>query len=547
MRTDKKTHELSVFLVKKSFDRTEEILNVEQCEPSVSIDIPGHESAHLFIKRGQEKPPKWSFLFRKFVDPKSLETHGISAALLIATNGRIFVLSFGQGGRFLLREDVCEERFGLICALNSVDLNSFRCVDVQSLDAIQSHTRIQSGQETTPDQFGLDVEQDMLKAIVGSPIDVSLGSRMAGSDSLSVSVKMDVSDLPRLLNAYRDRFEAELSDENYQWVNNISVVKESSVIRGLEVALEEKFANNDYANVWLSIPGIINWDSVVGFMYSGGRRVVHPDINLQGFLETVKGKAVTVELLHQRTVACADADHQELFKRWSIHKCLYAEIDQGDQKFILNDGKWFRVATDFVERTLTDFERVQLSSLKLPIYRGKGEGAYNASVVAAEPARYALLDDKKKVMHGGGHGQVEICDLFSIDRHLVHVKIYGKSSILSHLFAQGFVSGQLIQIDSEFRKKVKMQLNAPFSELIEVERKPLQDEFTVVFAVISDASGDRPHLPFFSRVNLNNTVKVLKGFGFKVELLKIDVDESYSKTKLIPPSRQRGSRGKGVS
>ena len=75
-------------------------------------------------------------------------------------------------------------------------------MDVQSLDAIQSHTRIQSGQETTSDQFGLDVEQDMLKAIVGAPRDEKLGTRMTGTDSLVVSAKMDLSDLPSFLDAY---------------------------------------------------------------------------------------------------------------------------------------------------------------------------------------------------------------------------------------------------------------------------------------------------------------------------------------------------------
>ena len=168
-----------------------------------------------------------------------------------------------------------------------------------------------------------------------------------------------------------------------------------------------------------------------------------------------------------------------------------------------------------------------------------GEGAYNTNVAAAEPTRYALLDDTKKVMHGGGHGQVEICDLLSIDRELIHVKLYGKSSAFSHLFSQGFVSGQLIQIDADFRQKVRGQLVAPFVDLIDVEKKPRQDEFTVVYAVISEDKGGTLHLPFFSRVNLNNTAKVLRGFGYKVELLKIPVDDFYAKTTKLPPSKKK--------
>ena len=62
----------------------------------------------------------------------------------------------------------------------------------------------------------------------------------------------------------------------------------------------------------------------------------------------------------------------------------------------------------------------------------------------------------------------------------------------------------------------------------------------MVYGVISDVKGDTLHLPFFSRVNLNNTTKILKGYGYKVELLKIDWDETYSKTTKFPP----GNKGK---
>jgi len=350
--------------------------------------------------------------------------------------------------------------------------------------------------------------------------------------------------LPFLLDEYRKQFEADLNAKDHQWVNNIALTKSATLIGDLEAALNAKFGLNNFDNVWLSVPEIIEWSTVKGFMYTLGRREVHPDINLQGFLRTVKlGTPITLDLLRQRKVFCADADHKPVFKSWSVFKCLYAEVDYNGSKYILNDGKWFSVATDFVAKTDADFLKIPMSHLTLPKYKGGGEGTYNAGVAAIEPARYALLDDKKKVMHGGGHGQIEICDLLSIDRELIHVKLYGKSNVFSHLFSQGFVSGQLIQIDPEFRQKVRGQLSAPFVDLIQTDKKPNQDEFTVVYAVISDEKGAKLRLPFFSRVNLNNTAKVLRGFGYKVELLKIPVDDLYAKTTKLPPSRK--GKGKG--
>lgn len=107
----------------------------------------------------------------------------------------------------------------------------------------------------------------MLKAIVGAPKNPVSGTRMTGSDALSVSVRLDLSDLPFLLNQYRQLFEAELNAEDYQWVNNISTTKSAAVIGMLESALEARLAAGLFDGTWLSIPEIIEWTMVKGFIY----------------------------------------------------------------------------------------------------------------------------------------------------------------------------------------------------------------------------------------------------------------------------------------
>ena len=531
---EKKIHHLSVYLVKPAYSTSEQVIQGDACDEPINVPIAGHGSGKLYIQKTRPRPPRWASLFEELIDFKKLAVPGVSAAFFIKAHGHCFVLTFGQG-RHLLKEDVFEERFGLLCALNSVDPKTFRCVDVQSLDAIDSHTRIQSGQETTPEQFGLNVEQDMLKAIVGKPTNPSLGNRMTGSDSLSVSVKMGLSDLPYLLDQYRQQFESELSPEDHQWVNNIAPIKSSAVISELEHALDESLSAGQLDGIWLSIPEIIEWSTVAGFTYTHGGKEIHSDINFAGFQKTLNGHPMTLDLLRARKVHCADADHNPTFRSWSLFKCLYAEVDLDGVKYVLNDGKWFRVAADFVVKTDAEFNDIPHSKLTLPEYKGGGEGAYNDSIAKADPSTFCCLD-ADPVPHGGPHGKVEVCDLLSANRDLIHVKIYSKSSVLSHLFAQGSVSGQLIKTDADFRKKVRMKLRAPFCDFFDEE--PRHDVFTIVYAVISEHKGGL-HLPFFSRVNLNNTRRMLRGYGYKVELLKINVDESYAKTTKCPP------KGKG--
>jgi uncharacterized protein (TIGR04141 family) len=532
---EKAVHHLSIFLVKEAFSRSAQIIKTDDCNSPIEIPISGYGRGRLYIKHTHNVTPKWAALFSE-ATVLNLRTENVGAAFLFKVDHRYFVLTFGQSGRFLMQDDVYEERFGLLVALNSVDEKSFRCVDKQSLDTIESHSRIQSGQETTSDEFGLDVEQDMLKAIVGTPLDHTLGGRMTGTDSLSVSVRMALGDLPHLLRAYKAKFDADLSATKYQWVNNIAEVKHSaSLVEALETALVEKITQKDPENVWLSIPEIIDWTAVRGFMYTHGKRGIHRDINLHDFLATIgSGQPVTVELLKHRHICCADENHQKVHKSWSVFKCLYAEIDHNQSKYILNDGKWFLVSHDFVDRTNADFAKIPMAKLALPVYTEGGEAAYNAAVAEANPKQFALLDDDA-ILHGRGKGKVEVCDLFSVDRQLIHVKRYGKSSVLSHLFAQGYVSAELLLTDAEFRGKVRAKLKAPFIDLIP-EKRPNEGDFTVIYAVISDAPQVGLHLPFFSRVNINNTARILRGYGYSVELLKIGVDPSFAKKTTYPAS-----------
>lgn len=538
----RQVRQLTIYLLKEGLTDASQVIDSKGCKPAISLNIVGADSATLYIKKTPPNRPKWASLFEHELDAVKLDdlkAPGVAAALFLTVEQRGIVLTFGTAGRFLLQEDVWEERFGLLTAIKSVDPDSLRSVDVQSLDAIQSQSRIQSGQEASPDEFGLNVEQDLLKAVVGKPRDESLGNRMTGSDALIVSVKMRLSELPGLLKNYLAKHEEPLKAGEHDWVNNIAPVKGAGLINELEAELETKLATGQFDGIWLAIPEIIDWSSVEGFMYSQGEGLLHPDISFDGFVKSLKGAVPTLLSLRARTVYACDADFERNGKSWKVFKCLYAEIDHGAEKYILNHGKWFKVSSDFVAKTKTRYEKIARSTLVLPSYKGGGEGAYNREVHAGAPLQFALLD-AKTIMHGGSSGKVEVCDLLSTDRQLIHVKHYSKSSVLSHLFAQGFVSGQLIHIDEDFRGKVRDALPLPFSDFFDPAQPPPNGSFTVVYAIISESPGNELRLPFFSQVNLNNTEKILRGHGYKVELLKIHWDAALTPKKA--PKKPRKSK-----
>ncbi len=131
--------------------------------------------------------------------------------------------------------------------------------------------------------------------------------------------------------------------------------------------------------------------------------------------------------------------------------------------------------------------------------------------------------DKKLITHGGGYSKIEFCDLYTKDKKIIHVKQYGGSAVLSHLFSQGIVSGELLLAGSEFRKKVNEKLlnSHKFSN---PNNKPNPSDFQIIFAIISSSS-KQLEIPFFSKVSLRNAKRRLETYGYKVLLHKISTGE----------------------
>ena len=117
--------------------------------------------------------------------------------------------------------------------------------------------------------------------------------------------------------------------------------------------------------------------------------------------------------------------------------------------------------------------------------------------------------------------RIEFCDIYTNTNEMIFVKRYGDSSVLSHLFAQGVVSAETFRREKGFREIVNQHLPATHALGGLVDEMNAQ-EFTVTFAVISESA--RPlheSLPFFSKVNLRNAVKLLESNGYKVRVAKI--------------------------
>ena len=466
------------------------------------------------------KPPKWyKFLSAAIENLPAVLSSSASAVLFVSTSNRLFALTFGYG-RSLLTPGAWEEDFGLKVTLNSVDRTKIKTVDRITLDAIGQHSRIQASRDASIGEFGLDLEQDFLRAVTGKSLDPALGTLLTGKDALTATVTISPEQIPELLRLYLAQSESDAYKAAFPWVDQIHEVKNPSKIADLDTSLVERLKSNDHSRLWLCIPEIIDWSRIEAIKYrNSGKAKQFSDVHVNDWLSEIGGAAnISTDALRKRYRVFAMAqDSEDVYDQWTIYRCIYCEIDEGDETYLLTNGKWYRVGTDFRERVNAQFNAVPHAAIELPDYKDKSEGEYNIRVAAENADDFALMDDIH-IQCGGQYDKVEFCDLFGKSKTIVHVKRYaGASAPLSHLFAQAVVSGSLFRRDPQFRADVNGLLPEPFRP---VNDEPQPEQYEIVLAVVSKSQRALV-LPFFSRINLTNARTRLLDLGYKVSLIKI--------------------------
>ncbi len=118
----------------------------------------------------------------------------------------------------------------------------------------------------------------------------------------------------------------------------------------------------------------------------------------------------------------------------------------------------------------------------------------------------------------GAGGPFEFCDLLTPDYHIIHVKKYSSSSVLSHLFSQAYVSAEALINTSD----VVTQVNAHLAELGNFQfvfNPATQPRNRIVFAIMQP--NETLHMPFFSKVNFRQFAQRLGAMGYQVEVCRI--------------------------
>jgi uncharacterized protein (TIGR04141 family) len=540
-----RTETISVYLLKPFVGRPEDALKESGAEEPVQLARhrleAGETRGAVFVREADAHEPDWVGLLKPVTEPP-VETmiKGAGALVVLEAAGRWFAIAFGSG-RFLLDRGVYERRFGLRVALNAVDPEQLRGAQARTFTDYALHTHRQVSRLSPLDALELDAERDLVTALEGTPEDQRFGKRVAGRDAVQLTAEIEAGELAAKCAELLTKSRETHYSKAFPWIDNIEELTDPADVAAVENEACTALGQRNFAGFDLYPPELVSAE-IVRYRLSPRARdvvVVEPGSSLlryplRGPLSAHEAKAA----LQRYKLIGLDASGQEV-GRWSFWDCLHYEISKPGSTLVLDNGQWYRIAQSFV----TDVERFAegLTSSQLswpPAMRAEDEDAYNEG--AAISGDFALLHGQS--IRLPGQTAIEPCDLFSADRHMVHVKRRkGGSRPFSHLLGQALVAAECLVREPEFREQLRGRLSGARPGYDGLIPEPVDARhFSVVLALIMDAApGTAPAegLPFFSKVFLRQVVRRIQMMGFDVY-----VDAISRQTQLPSGPRRRPRR-----
>lgn len=512
---------LTVYLLKKTINSFEAALSgTNLVKYALSANV-GFEGA-LYVQESHANTAKWvEFVEQGTRDKvKNARSQSSSAVLFVRAQQRVFAFTFGYG-HHLLSDEAYEPHFGLRVALNLVDASRLRSVDAKTVEELTVYTRRQTSRSSPLGTFGLDVSQDLLRAVTGEPKDTAYAKRVTGKDALIFISDVKFAELGAQCGKLLKAFAKKDYQESFSWIDRLSNVRDPHAIEDLDELLIDALNKRQLDRLHMAPPDIVDWDKLHYFKYTlGGDK--QEDLEPNAFLDTIE--EVTLDRLKQRRIHGFSDDDQEAMDSWSSYKSLVFETEKSGKLYVLSGGLWYQVAKDFADKIASDLAKIKESSIDLPdAGEGDDEDTYNKR--AADNNGYELLD-KKLVRGSGASTPIEICDLLSNKGHLIHVKRHMRSATLSHLISQGVNSALALIGDPVFRKEARKRVSGSYAKFFPAE-SPDASNYEVAYAIIAKESGSFPqNLPFFSKLSLTRAAEYLRRLQFKVTVNLVAIASS---------------------
>lgn len=525
---DKKiTH--SIYLIKSEFvEKGEYLQGIESCK-HYSIPISGIPNANVYLKTVPSKTHSWSRLLPAKVsgiDWNEYKTRSLSGLLLIEVDDRIFALTSGFG-RYLLHPFSMENRFGFKAVLNSIDPQTIQQLSKTTLSQNPKTSIEQVAKGVNLSQFGIDGFTDLIQRVKGKSKIKNLGLSLDGEDALKISVAHELDQLPALLQECLEFYNSDEYKKYFPEIDNLAQVKdkeqkkllnmelESELNRELDLASDDKELSGD---IWASIPEIVFDDDFDCYTYKDSKDALRfYDIELKNLFgenylkkDRTKRRDISISSLANNKIYIRKADGA-IYPKWRALNCINAIIEKDEEKYFFLEGEWFRAKQNYIDSLNQKIKEIPSSNLS---FRDWPQHILEKDYLESRPLtnheNYIVLD--RNNIYIQGQSPVEPCDIYTQNKLFIHLKRYGSSSLLGHLFNQGFVSGDLLLNSIEFKKKFNGKVDEEY-KISEVS----PSKFTISYVIGTKYEGELK-LPLFSKITLTKAFDELRKKGFKVTL-----------------------------
>ena len=487
------------------------------------VDWGGIAGAVLYYGTAYAHPPGWVPFINSGLNGliPNLNSEGAVAVLFIPVANRWVVYSFGYTAA-KLNIAPFERDFGLKVVLNKIDPGKIKSIDSKTVDVIVTNKRTQLSRENRLNDFGFEIDREMLKSLAGRSQDLVFGSVLSGSDTLTISCDVTATGLGQksvdIMNAYQSK----AYQRNYKWIDNIQPVRDESLIGTLNKLLLEQMnrvlAGETEEALQLASPEIIDYNIVDHFRVKGYRsRAEFALPVLEDIVLDLHDHGIDTLTMDDFERYHIDAIHgNTVGRRWPLLDWLVTEVSFRRSHYVSSEGSWYMIGRNFFQDVNTSFANILADANEfadLGNTADKNERDYLSNY--AVTVNNKILD--RDLFNGyNPRDTIEICDIFEMPGDFIHVKDGASSSKLSHLFNQGKVSAVMLLSDQDYRKSVVDKLSDKPDLAATIGNPVIAGNHTVAFRILKE--GARVSLPFFAKVVLRDIRRNIRSMGFHFRL-----------------------------
>ncbi|WP_420125509.1 DUF6119 family protein [Longimicrobium sp.] len=468
-------------------------------------------------------------------------------------------LALTQGmGHLAVDHSRVEDDFGLTVSLNSINPDKVRGVDARDLGTRTQQKRLRTNFEGEVWELDFDPELEVVGGMVGVPSETDFADQISGSESVALFRQIQWHQFEALCSLLLEKYSSREYESRFKFAANKRRLRNKKIISILEDHLRDALRDRRGDRLSMILPMDLAEHVVETELHipTRGRRVQLAPFGV-GTLFNVLDEAQVLDVEPKNlTLYHYDADGA-LRDRKSLFKHLVFEIrlldPNGRQRyFVLSDGGWYEVAHGHVAKirqriaaipvlenwaVLPPMNWLPSTSGASATYRREREDEYNARVSTAHGL--VLFDKVLFRQNLGGNSRIEVCDLLGPDGRFYCVKKYEGSSDLSHLYAQGLVSAELLVDVPEYRQFVLDKINGVFQPSFTAQTARLAG-LKVVYAIACPTDFRIPEdLPFFAQASLASHARKLVRCGFDVELARIVIPDPPQTSSTAPRRRRR--------